>query len=73
MDAQRNIYANPSNQFSSMGKAAVDAVEGARQQVADLIDAEPVEVVFTGSAPESIYCCGMFLVSLVRTFGEITV
>lgn len=45
--------ANPSNGMHALGRAAGDAVERAREQVADLIAAGASEVVFTSGATES--------------------
>ncbi|HEY7330047.1 MAG TPA: cysteine desulfurase family protein [Gemmataceae bacterium] len=45
-------YGNPSSTHS-LGKAAHDAVERARQQVAQLVGAHPDEIVFTGGGTEA--------------------
>src|SRR5215469_15905500 len=48
----RGEFGNPSSSHA-YGKAAHDAVERARQQVADLIGAQPDEIVFTGGGTEA--------------------
>jgi cysteine desulfurase len=48
----RHQFGNPSSAHA-YGKAAHDAVERARQQVADLLGARPDEVVFTGGGSEA--------------------
>jgi cysteine desulfurase len=48
----RDHFGNPSSSHA-YGKTAHDAVERARQQVADLIGARPDEVVFTGGGSEA--------------------
>ena len=45
-------YGNPSSDHP-LGHRAHEAVEGAREQVASLIGAEPVEIVFTSGGTES--------------------
>ena len=45
-------YANPSSQHR-LGRAARDAVETARGQVAALVDADPGEVIFTSGGTEA--------------------
>ncbi len=45
-------YGNPSS-VHRYGRAARDAIEAARAQVAALVDAKPVQVVFTSCATES--------------------
>lgn len=45
-------WGNPSSAHRA-GQAALDAVETAREQVAALIDADPLEVVFTSSGTEA--------------------
>lgn len=46
-------FANPHSSEHAMGRAAEDAVEHARAQVAAAIGAEPREIVFTSGATES--------------------
>ncbi|MGH8481147.1 MAG: cysteine desulfurase family protein, partial [Nevskiaceae bacterium] len=48
----RGPYANPSSQHR-MGRAARDAIETARGQVAALVGAEPGTVIFTSGGTES--------------------
>ena len=48
----KDQYGNPSSTHS-LGKAAHDAVELARQQVAQLVAAQPDEIVFTGGGTEA--------------------
>lgn len=48
----REHYGNPSSTHS-LGKTAHDAVERARQQIAQLLGAEPDEIVFTGGGTEA--------------------
>jgi cysteine desulfurase len=48
----RGPYANPSSQHR-MGRAARDAIETARGQVAALVDADPGAVIFTSGGTES--------------------
>lgn len=50
--ALRDLWGNPSSSHS-YGKAAHDAVEVARGQVAALIGAQPDEIVFTGGGSEA--------------------
>ncbi len=45
-------YGNPSSIYHK-GREAKEAVEDARKKVADLINAEPEEIIFTGSGTES--------------------
>ncbi|MCK4927065.1 MAG: cysteine desulfurase NifS [Candidatus Aenigmarchaeota archaeon] len=45
-------YGNPSSIYHK-GREAKEAVEDARNKVADLINAEPEEIIFTGSGTES--------------------
>lgn len=49
----REGYANPSASYAA-AKLARRAIERARAQVAELIGAEPEEIVFTGSGTESV-------------------
>ncbi len=48
----KELYGNPSSSHS-YGKAARQAVDHAREQLADLLDADPSELIFTGCATES--------------------
>src|SRR5712692_3813533 len=48
----RTHYGNPSSSHV-FGKTAHDAVEQARAQVAELIGAQPDEIVFTGGGSEA--------------------
>jgi cysteine desulfurase len=52
-DAMRTHYANPSSGGHAAGRAARDAVEAARGQVAAAIGASAREVIFTAGATES--------------------
>jgi cysteine desulfurase len=47
------VYGNPSNSLHRQGRMAAKAVDMARQQVADLIEAQPGEIYFTSGATES--------------------
>ena len=46
-------FANPASEIHQMGRDARHAVDGARGQVAQLIGAQPEEILFTSSATES--------------------
>jgi cysteine desulfurase len=48
----REHYGNPSSTHA-LGRRAHDAVEGARARVAELLGAQPDEVVFTGGGTEA--------------------
>lgn len=48
----KDLYGNPSSSHS-YGKAARQAVDHAREQLADLLRAAPSELIFTGCATES--------------------
>ncbi|MFK7850100.1 MAG: cysteine desulfurase family protein [Akkermansiaceae bacterium] len=49
----RENYANPSSSYRT-AKLARNAIDDARAKVAELIDAAPEEIVFTGSGTESV-------------------
>jgi len=49
----RDGYANPSGTYAA-AKRARQAIEAARAQVAELLGAQPEEIVFTGSGTESV-------------------
>jgi len=46
-------YGNPGS-FNSIGLRAKEALDDARKRIADLLEAEPREIIFTGSGTESI-------------------
>jgi cysteine desulfurase len=68
----REHFGNPSSTHA-YGKTAHDAVERARQQVADLIGAQPDEIVFTGGGTEaSNYAIkGVFFAAFGGVFGHL--
>lgn len=49
----REEYGNPSSKYYTLAANAHKAVEQARQQVADLLNAESAEIIFTSGATES--------------------
>ncbi len=62
----RDGYANPSGSYAA-AKSARRAIDVAREQVADLIGAQPGEIVFTGGGTESVNTA---LSSLDRLAGK---
>ncbi|HKI37362.1 MAG TPA: cysteine desulfurase family protein [Gemmataceae bacterium] len=65
-------FGNPSSSHS-YGKAAHDAVERARQQVAELLGAQPDEIVFTGGGTEASNQAikGAFFAAFQGIFGHL--
>jgi cysteine desulfurase len=59
------VYGNPSS-MHFIGLKAREAVNRARRQVADLINAEPQEIIFTGSGTESD---NMALIGIIEACG----
>jgi cysteine desulfurase len=68
----REHFGNPSSTHQ-YGKTAHDAVERARRQVADLIGAEPDEIVFTGGGTEASNhaITGTFFATFRGVFGHL--
>jgi cysteine desulfurase len=62
----RDGFANPSGSYAA-AKAARRAIDRAREQVAELIGAQPGEIVFTGGGTESVNTA---LFSLDRLAGQ---
>ncbi len=69
----REHYGNPSSAHS-FGKKSHEAVEQARQQVADLLNAQPDEIIFTGGGSEAsnLGLKGVAFAKLRGVFGRWT-
>ena len=63
-------FGNPSNEIHSMGREARQAVDRARNQIAQLIGAQPEEIVFTSSATESNNLAILGLARSGKTHGR---
>jgi cysteine desulfurase len=72
VDSPFGNFGNPSSSHA-YGKAAHDAVERARRQVADLIGADPDEIVFTGGGTEASNQAikGTFFATFGGVFGHL--
>ncbi|KAJ0002676.1 hypothetical protein NQD34_007825 [Periophthalmus magnuspinnatus] len=64
---QVNFYGNPHSRTHAYGWESESAMEKARKQVADLIGADPREIVFTSGATESN---NMAVKGVVRFYGQ---
>ena len=51
-DLNQNIYGNPSSIYAS-GRNAKNIIEIARRQLANAINSEPSEIIFTGGGSEA--------------------
>lgn len=63
-------FGNAASRTHAFGKAAADAVERAREQIAAVIHAEPSEIVFTSGATESNNLAIKGVVDFHRTKGN---
>lgn len=60
-------FANPASEIHRMGREARKAVDKAREQVANLIGAEPNEILFTSSATEAN---NIVILGLAKTYKD---
>ena len=67
MVAAFEVYGNPHGRQHAFGRAAADAVEAAREQVAGLLGCYPNRIVFTSGATES---CNLALRGAARAAPE---
>jgi cysteine desulfurase len=65
--ALTDTYANPSNNLHEGGRLAAEAVERGRIRTADLIGAQPKEIVFTSGATES---CNLAIKGVAAMYRE---
>ncbi len=63
-------FANPSSKDHVYGWQAAEAVENARGEIADLVGASPLEIVFTSGATESNNLAIMGLAKALREKGD---
>jgi cysteine desulfurase len=62
-----DMYGNPHSKTHKFGWDSANAIENARSQVADLIGADPKEIIFTSGATESN---NMVLKGLAKFYGK---
>ncbi|HVR87862.1 MAG TPA: aminotransferase class V-fold PLP-dependent enzyme, partial [Planctomycetota bacterium] len=63
-------FGNSASRTHAFGKAASEAVERARGQVASLIHAQPAEIIFTSGATESNNLAIKGVVDFYKTKGN---
>ncbi len=64
------IYGNPASRHHRFGEQAADAVETAREHIAELIGASAKEIIFTSGATESDNLAIKGATSLLRRHGD---
>lgn len=65
----KNEYGNPSSMYG-IGRSAKKAVEQARKKVANLINCDPSEIIFTGSGSESDNTAIKSIASVLKNRGN---
>lgn len=65
----KNEYGNPSSMYG-IGRSAKKAVEQARKKVANLINCDPSEIIFTGSGSESDNTAIKSIASVLKNSGN---